>query len=397
MQKLVYYFISLTVIFTFLGFTFPENYDLFQSFAQGGMLFLFLISFFKFIAHETPLIPIFKVWILMLALFGFLLFFFPDFTFETAVGDLKELAIPAIVAFIGYQLLTCSEKQLRFGLVFLSIFAAICAGWIIMNSGGVTIVQQYRQDVFKNQTAPVFAQISLICVALLTRSSGSRLMKYLLIIAAVVCFSFCVINRARTATISCIIIVAYLLWRRYGTKIFRYLPIAIILCCFVFYDSVIEIFKASVVGTGSIRNVNDLSSGRVERNAVSIEFLLENPIFGGLNERYIWTKFLVPHFYLLWKLVKYGLLFALPFLVVYFKLAVEVFKDAKRNWRIWELPAACLLLAYITSFAEYSSPFGPGTSYVICYLLVGRALAIQYNRKYASQTIKHGNTAKLYR
>lgn len=381
MKTLVYYIISLTVIFTFLGFAFPDSYNLYQGIAQGSMLFLFFISVFRFLTRGIALINIFRVWLYMIILFAISLCFFPDYTFEAAVGDLKELVIPAVVAFIGYQLLTCSDKQLRLGLSCLAVFAAICAVSIILNTGGITILQQYRQDVFKNQTSPVFAQISLICVALFIRNKVNKQVKIILIISGLVCFSFCVINRARTATLSCLVITAYLLWEKYGSKIFRYLPIAIILCCFVFYDNILEIFKASFIGTGSVHTINDLSSGRVERNEASIEFISENPIFGAIEEPYIWTNFLVPHFYILWKLVKYGLLFAAPFLVVYFKLAITVYKNAKRNWLIWEVPAACLLLAYITSFAEYSSPFGPGTSYVICYLLVGRAFAMQQYKR----------------
>ena len=118
--------------------------------------------------------------------------------------------------------------------------------------------------------------------------------------------------------------------------------------------------------------ITDLSAGRTDVYKFALEFAIQHPILGELEGfRFIYGN---PHNYILNKWVNYGILGSLPLVLFYLYLWFFAFKEIKSHVKNtnFTLPLWVLLFSLVVSLFEYTYPYGPGTSQLMVWFLLGQ-------------------------
>lgn len=377
----------LSILCTIFSFAFSEFVvgDILQIAAQVLVGLLFLISVFKFFYRHLFKPPqILNTWFYCLVVLLLFLFIFPDYAKENLLSSIRELFIPFAITFSAYVLLNITKKQFLFGILTIAVVSIFASLYTVVNSGGFVIESIYREGVAKNQTAPFYSIIGLVCLFQMIKNHN-LVIKLVLFIAFVCCCMYCIVLRARAATLGLLLVSIMIFWRCYKNKLVFIVPIVACIAFFFLAEQIEFLFETSFVGDTDQTDLNSLSSGRVERNEDSLSFFLSHPIEGAVEgdslSMVIWSDYPVPHLYILWKVVQFGLFWGAPFLIIYAMLCNDAVKLFLKDNDLLVLSGICLILAIFISLAEYSAPFGPGTSFILCYMLFGYALKIQQKHK----------------
>lgn len=363
-----------------LSFTFGRNGldDYFLILAQGVIVILFGWSIWRWIStrEQPPGILILWMW-MIIAVIG-LAFLFPDYARMRMLSDSRELFIPFALSLSSFYLFSATQRQININFFPIACLTVLCAIYILLNSGGFAIADMYREEVNKNQAAPFLIQIGLLAFVY-SLQSKKRLLNIIYLMVSFSCLAFVVIVRARTATLGFIAIAFFLFYKRYKSRSIIYL--CGIICFVIIFagDAVLDILQKSIIGNYDADSLDSITTGRSGRVEESTIYVLHHLLFGAVplsNETaLVWNgSYNIPHMYVLWKLVKYGILYGMPFLIMYFAVFVKGMELNHIKTERCRLAVACLGVAYFTSLAEYSSPFGPGSSYIICYIFFGLAL-----------------------
>lgn len=347
--------------------------------AELVIIFLFIIAVIKNLTKEQRIIGIFKTWIGALCVIPLFTLAMPQEATGIAYDDMRELLIPFAITYSSYYLLKLNKKDLGIGLIVIGITSVITAIYIINNSGGFDIVSYYREEVNKNQTAPFFATVGLLSLAFGLSTGNKRYYLGICLSIFIVCLGYCMILRARTAALVTLFIATYILYKAYRTKLLLIIPLLICIVGAFYADQIADFVQASLIGHSNASDINSLTSGRTGRMQQSGEFILSNPLLGALSMNgdslAVWSgRYDIVHNYLMWKLVKYGLIFASPFLIVYFSIFRSAYKMFRVSWENYKYAIICIFTAFIISISEYSAPFGPGTSFILCYIIYGTSL-----------------------
>lgn len=385
--NLLFYLAILATVLSFMFSSSPIE-KVAQLISEVSIIILFLLAIYRFLVfNNTKQLPrILKIWVMVLAIILILAIAVPDYASKSVWGDLRETFIPFAITFSAFFLFQESDEQLHGWLLFLCCISAIAAVYILSRTGGFVVLNLYRDDVSKNQFAPFFAQMSLISFSLIMH--GQKTWRNILcIVIFLCCTGFCFFVRARTGLLVTILLAFFLLYKRYHAKALLLFPLALAVIWPFWGDKIADFLMQSIVGNYNVMDIDSLTTGRASRNEAAVHFIGENPLIGalGIPNSPIWqNSFQIPHLYLFWKLVKYGIIIGLPFCVVYFSVGITAIKMIFKNWDETALSSVCIAVAFLTSLTEYSSPFGPGTSYIVAYILLGRSLAkiSQGNRRY---------------
>ena len=134
-------------------------------------------------------------------------------------------------------------------------------------------------------------------------------------------------------------------------------------------ESIQEIIYTSIVGSRDVTDMDSLTSGRLSHADLSLDYFLSHPLFGfyGSGDGF---NAMPPnaHIYILYRLTKWGLIGAIPYLLLYF----SVFKIAYYGYKEKRLLiVGMFLLTFVESFSEYAPPFGPGSCFVPAFVFLG--------------------------
>lgn len=381
---------TFSVLFTLIYYIWIKSSlgPIFSILSQICVLYLLTYSIITCIRKKFNInLPlILKIWLLMLFLAFLIYALVPNYAVSEYLLDIREFLIPFAICFSSYITLSLSEGKIEDFFIPISVLGGISAIIIIFNSGGFVIQEIYRIEVMKNQTGPMYVQLGLLNLYFLINSKKGKKYKILYLIVFICCLIFPVILRARTCLLTLVLLSLYIIFRKYKMKSCIIIPFIIIALLILEGDYIIDVLSRSFLGSSDITDVETLTSGRASRADKAFDFISKYPLVGGLNDiYYIFSPaYRIPHQFILWKLVKYGFLGALPFLTVYISLIFYSIRLLKHNSLIDDLSFLCLSSAIMISFAEYSAPFGPATSFIICYIVMGYSL--KYNnivtRKY---------------
>lgn len=358
----------------------------------------FFVSIARMLFRHQGKIPLlFRFWVLMILIAALIALCAPSYCAGKSWQDVIELIIPFAITLSSYYLYRISDKQLRRDLILAAIVASICGAIIIASTGGLEITYAYRSGVSKNQTAPFFALMGLVAfVYYLFNNSANRYTKVILLIIFIICIAFAIINRARTTTLTSLTIVLILLFIKYRMHSAIVIPLICIIGIVCFSNQIEDIVQTSIIGRADVRDMNSITSGRTERNEVAARFIMKHPIIGAYEgdkeSQHIWSnRYKIPHNYLIFKFVRYGFLLSIPYLAIYVAIIISVYRIIRCNIYDNLLLMSGFLLAYVTSITEYSAPFGPGTSFIVFYVLLGRTLYLSQvkRRHWLSLTLKN--------
>jgi len=125
-----------------------------------------------------------------------------------------------------------------------------------------------------------------------------------------------------------------------------------------------------------LHDLNSLSADRINTYKLAVEYIRMYPAFGELTAGE--SLYGIAHNYILNKWVKYGLIGSLPFVLFYIYLVLVIMKNAffeGVNLEGKKTAHWLLIYGFIISVFEYTFPFGPGTSQVMTWFMLGNYLS----------------------
>lgn len=332
--------------------------------------FLFVMAVVKSTKEKMPIL--FKSWLFWLMLAGFInLAMLPNVRSIYPILNM-DISMPLMVAFSSYYLFDINREKLAYYMLPVCVVAAYLAVISVLSGlGGFMIDEYYKADVAKNQVGAAFTSMAIICLVFLLELNSS-IFKIGFGALSIICLYPAVFFACRAALLSYFAVAAFLLYRDYRLK--GLILLGLFIGAYVLFapDSLDAILYDSVVGHRDTDDLDDLSSGRLSIATESLEYFLNHPLLGfyGSGDSYT-ASYKNAHIFLLYRWAKWGLIGAIPFVALYF----SIFKILVRSFRVKDLLlAGTLLLAYIESFAEYAPPFGPGSCFIVTFVLLGYSL-----------------------
>lgn len=123
-----------------------------------------------------------------------------------------------------------------------------------------------------------------------------------------------------------------------------------------------------------LNHEGDLTSDRTRRNIEALEIIKNDPFFGRMSsgQNVQWV-----HNYLLRIVSDYGILGASPLVYLYFILAITIFNKLRKIEikNLYNIGYITMIVPLITSLAEPTYPFEPGTAVLFSYVLFGVSLS----------------------
>lgn len=155
-------------------------------------------------------------------------------------------------------------------------------------------------------------------------------------------------------------------------------------------NPIIEFMWNSVTLNYDVSSVESISAGRYGTYLDSLQFALNNPIAGAIINRV--TFFGTPHNYLLYNMAYYGIFLSFPLIMLYCYLwyfsISQIFKSKKYSYNDFTFVPWLLFFALIVSQFEYTYPYGPGTSQLMMWFLLGQYLRLHFQVDNKPKTIK---------
>ncbi len=291
--------------------------------------------------------------------------------------DFFLLSIPFLALLIGYNIKISSDNYLTFFILYCSVVVILAVSSIIYYVGSFTILDQYKVD-HKNSLGAILANSVGILFSMIATKSLNGQRKIILIIYSLIICSCIIVMRSRASflgLLSCIMIIIWLNVKGKGYWLFFFSGIFFIVFFLASYGFIgmppfIEDF---FVGAYDVNDLNNLSSGRWDRNVAAVKFISNFPLFGNLSASQHIPQI---HNYVLIKAYQYGLLGSLPLLFLYFYLIGVVIKNVIniKKFGPEHYGFLILIIPLIISLFEYSFPYGPGSVQVIVFFMFGYSL-----------------------
>lgn len=292
--------------------------------------------------------------------------------FEASLSAVVSILLPLLGIIIGQNLRIDNRIMiacLRMYMVTSVVIGFLC---IMRNLGAFVIVDQYA--VAGKNASGVMLGISG-CIALYSALQENRMLFKCMDIG---CLGLLIVElltmRARLATLGLVLFICLMLVRsNFKIKAVHFVGIAIFIGVIaIVAGSSIEQF---VYDSFFQNKDNDLTSGRTDLNKAAFNVILESPLLGTLRGDYIIDDTYQVHNFLLNTISHYGLIFSIPWIVIYIKLGlaslISAFKYSIPSNGISLLSNILILYMLWESLGEYTYPFGPGTITFIPYLLWG--------------------------
>ena len=329
---------------------------------------LFVVALFKALnSQKTP--RVFKSWLfwLLLAFFVNLLYGMNQFSYEQLFNI--SIAMPLMAAFSAYYTFDIKREKLPLFMLPICVFAAYCAVVSVFTGlGGFVIAEHYDDDIAKNQIGAAFATISIIS-AVFALENKHFAVKIVYWIISVVCMYPSLFFTCRTALLSYLVVIAFLLIGEYGMKHFWKLIPVIAIILIIGGDTINDLLYNSIVGNRDVSDYDDLTSGRFKQARISMDYFLGHPFLGYYGSGPdAGTMPPAAHIFLLFRLTNWGIIGAIPAIVLYFSVFKIFIKSVKTRDL---LMAGILFLAFLESFSEFAPPFGPGSCFIIAFIFIG--------------------------
>lgn len=365
-NRLTFSFLIFLLFITALQFSsfgiVEEVYELLRLIIIVGIALLFLISYRKPLNYYNK-VSVFKTHSVLLVIFSVILFVLYAFGADVSFAPIRDLAISLVVLMIGLNMNISKKQYKRLVTIFIILYTLSALSIIFTFASGFIIYDQYL-PIPKNQLAPVFGVAFILSIYFGFKQKGLR--KWLYYILSVLLLSSLLVIRGR-AVIVAVFITSFIFIFYYvrGVK-YRFVIIAVILIALPFagqfvYDALFLNYD--------ITDLDSISTGRMERNIMGLEFLFEYPLTGELYNTF---KGNIIHNYLLITLVSYGVILASLLLVIYFKYMSIVINSIKKNsFEYYEVAPLVMAVLLIVSLFEYTYPYGPGSATFFPFFLMG--------------------------
>ena len=292
-------------------------------------------------------------------------------------SNILPLIIIIAAMMIGWQL-DLSEKQYKFILVFFGCMTLFVTASQIFFYIGALVIEDLYLAYGKNALGCIVASTTIIFLLLSMKKGDGKLLSVFFMALSILTFIFLLTIRARTAALMTILMFIFIVYKKFASKkrnIFLSFSLTLVLL-FVVYLLLPEIAKNYIYNSFFQRREFDITTGRIERNMMAIDFLKDNLFFGNIKGI---SNVPTVHNYPLLQTYNFGLVGAFANLALYFYLIYFVIKSLLRVdiFDVKNIGIVLVAISFGISMAEPTYPFGPGTANVFNFITLG--ISLRYN------------------
>ncbi len=290
--------------------------------------------------------------------------------------EARTILLPLLFLTIGYSL-DLSEKQFVFVCLLYGLVVSFSATSQVMSNFGAFVIEELNYVTSKNRLGALTATASIVSFSM----AFTRRMKLLpaLSFSALGVFLFVLVLTIRCRT-STVCILFFLLFYIFKLKLFKpkhFVYLFLGLTVFVVIAKYTNILSTAVeyaYSSFTLNHENDLTADRTRRNIEAWAIIQNSPVLGRMttNVSIDWV-----HNYLLRVTSDYGLLGAFPLLTLYAILVLVVIRNLRKVEvrDTYSIGHIAMLVPLVTSLAEPTFPFGPGTAVFFSFFLFGVSLS----------------------
>lgn len=226
----------------------------------------------------------------------------------------------------------------------------------------------------KNSTGPLLV-IGILLSSYLFQLKKKRKEKILLIVLSIIFLAILLFIKNRTGILGLFLAELYFFRKKIKIKKILKMFLFIIPILGIYYNKIIFFFNWALGLTHRIsKNTNmidNLSSGRGTLIKQTIPIIIENPIIG-VGKYYLDLSYLM-----IW--ASYGIIGFILFmgLIVFF---IKIFNESSKN-REGNIKKAIIIYMLTTTLFEGIMPYGPGTSFLLLWLILGSSLENKKNSR----------------
>ncbi len=291
--------------------------------------------------------------------------------------DLIEIAIPLSIMFAG-SLLRLSEKEIiNFSVVFF-ILTLFISGWQIYYYQADFFIHEIYTIPLKNSTGPflligIATNTYLILLGQHRKDKKAKCRSIILLFSLTIGFYFTLVMRSRSSILAMLVFFILMFIKK---RDYRILAVSLLLIIIAFLMPKVKLVNYILNPINSAfklgKNINDLesfSSNRISVYREAISDIKEYPLFGISKRNIVFNR--IPHNYVINKLLLYGIIGSLFFLLIYLLFAYSSLKEALVSVpTIKNMGAFIFLIPLIISMFEYTYPFGPGTANIFTFFFL---------------------------
>lgn len=288
-----------------------------------------------------------------------------------------ELTVPLGIMFVSSSYHLKSREKENLLSYFVIILTILSVFTVFYYNGGYSISSIYTVPS-KNQMGPLMGAGFIIAyIKLFDKSSGAYYKKIYLFFVLVLIAGSLITIRNRTGILGIIIVILFkmiinlkkqnfthkkLFW---GITIFT---IFLVTAYFWWGELVISYINESMFANYDLTSIDSIATGRISGYSEALVFLKNNLFFGSLTSVSGYTGHIAAHNYIINKLVQFGIIFSLPFVLYYAYLIKYAYLHLKKgNYSGW-----LLFFSLFVSLFEYTYPFGPGVSQFMLWFLIAQ-------------------------
>ncbi len=286
------------------------------------------------------------------------------------------LLVPLALIILGFNIrgdLNTRRISIMFGSA-----AAISSWYAIISYGGLTAHGAYFFPQKNQFGALLGAAIALLLHQLISALLGRYALTSLCIISLVVLNgSALLLLRNRSTLLGLIILLLAILTKTLFSSTVRapqkvLVVVALALSTLLFGSQSLAALNDAFFAGYDTSDINDVSANRFDVYLASLDFLRKELLLGDLGTK---SALFDPHNFVLFHLVRSGLLLSLGHLVIYAFCSWKAISEWSGHDITEVHPWAYLMLvALVGSLLEYSQPFGPGTTQFLTWTLFGYSL-----------------------
>jgi len=340
-------------------------YEVLRAIIIGAIVLLFLVSLKNPLALFKK-IPVFKVHSFCLVLFSFLLFILYALGVEVDFTAVRDLALALVILTIGLNINLKEKQFIRLINIYIVLYTLAAVSLVTAFASGFEIQERYL-PIPKNQVAPAFGVAFMLSVYFSFIKKGTRKWFYYIFIALLGASLLVIRGRAVIVAVMLAFLVFIFYYIRNKKYIFFTLAFVLLLMPFIWqylYDALFLNYD--------ITDIDSISTNRMTRNLIGIDFLLKYPLTGQLGHTFYGRKI---HNYVLISLVSYGALLSSLILIIYFKYVLKIIRAIRKNtFQYYEVGPLVMIILLIISLFEYTYPYAPGSAVFFPFFLLGQYL-----------------------
>lgn len=309
---------------------------------------------------------------------------------EIVLDPFLQIAFPLVVLIIGFKN-NLSKKQINNLVLKYMILVTILGLFVIFFYGSGFQITTHYFFASKNQVGPFIGSVAVMSVILLlSKSNGIKVNTFFLIALFIINLTSLLVIRNRSGLVALgICLIVFFISRikikkRFKKSVFLLVPLYLLTFTIILQTNLLSpifnLIEQSFFLNYNPSSLNSASSGRTDVYLNVLKFLDTSPFFGELQDSSNIID--IPHNFLLYLWLRFGILGMLPVTVFYISLWVYVFVKTV-FYKTTDISLYLLLFMLVISMFEYSYPFSPLTTVSFTWFLLGYYLS---NRAFDGQS-----------